>query len=71
MKIEKYMIMIKKIKIQFIFILGSLFLMNSCAEDEGNYDYIEINEVVFEGLLENYTAPRFQNLSIKTIKLFW
>ena len=58
--------MIKNIKIQIIFLFGCLILMNSCAEDEGNYDYIEINEVVFEGILEEYTAPRFDNLVITT-----
>ena len=58
--------MIKKIKIQFIFILGSLFFMNSCAEDEGNYEYIEINEVAFKGIPESNTVLRGENLTINT-----
>ncbi|MBJ6368384.1 PKD-like family lipoprotein [Snuella sedimenti] len=58
--------MIKNIKIQFIFLLGCFIFMNSCSTDEGNYDYIEINEVVFDGLLEDYIAPRFENLKIST-----
>ena len=62
--------MMKNIKFQFIFILGSLFFLNSCTlEDEGNYVYKDINEVVFEGLLksnETYEVPRFDNLSINT-----
>ena len=58
--------MIKNIKIQFIFLFGCFMIMNSCNTDEGNYDYNEINEVVFDGLLDNYVALRFDNLEIST-----
>ncbi|MFC2109904.1 PKD-like family lipoprotein [Bacteroidota bacterium] len=58
--------MIKNIKIQFIFLLGCFIIMNSCNTDEGNYNYTEINEVVFEGLQDNYVALRFDNLNIVT-----
>ena len=58
--------MIKNIKIQFIFLLGCFIFMNSCNTDEGNYDYKEINEVIFDGLLEDYVALRYDNLEIST-----
>ncbi|RXP46572.1 hypothetical protein EC396_13690 [Lutibacter sp. HS1-25] len=59
-------IMIKNIKVQLFFLFACFIFMNSCNKDEGNYDYVEINEVVFEGLLEDYTVSRFDNLVIST-----
>ncbi|RAV28942.1 PKD-like family lipoprotein [Sinomicrobium soli] len=47
--------MLQCIKFCLILIGGSLFFW-SCAEDLGNYDYIGINEVHFNGFEEQYTA---------------
>jgi hypothetical protein len=58
--------MIKNIKLKFIFLFGCFIIMNSCNNDEGNYDYKEINEVVFDGFLENYVGLRFDNFVIST-----
>lgn len=47
--------MFKNIKIQFF--LSLLLVLNySCTEDEGNYDYNEINEIAVTGIEETYTA---------------
>ena len=57
---------INKLKSHFILLFAALMVLNSCIKDEGNYDYNDINEVVFEGFAEEYSALRFDNLTINT-----
>jgi len=56
--------MFKNIKTQLILVLFTSVLAISCLEDEGNYNYSEINEVKIEGLEEEYTVVRFDNFNI-------
>ncbi|KAA6335110.1 hypothetical protein EZS27_016629 [termite gut metagenome] len=37
-----------------IFLVGNVFLCQSCYEDKGNYDYQSIDEIVFEAFQETY-----------------
>ncbi|KAA6318530.1 hypothetical protein EZS27_031472, partial [termite gut metagenome] len=37
-----------------IFLAGNVFLCQSCYEDKGNYDYRNIDEIVFEAFQETY-----------------
>ncbi|MBD0824898.1 PKD-like family lipoprotein [Aestuariibaculum marinum] len=46
--------MLKYIKLKNLILLGMIIALFSCMEDEGNYDYREINEVAITGLEENY-----------------
>jgi hypothetical protein len=47
--------MFKNVKFQFF--LSVLFVLNySCTDDEGNYNYNEINEIAVTGVEESYTA---------------
>ncbi|WMI64129.1 PKD-like family lipoprotein [Aestuariibaculum sp. YM273] len=48
--------MFKNIKFQIILALVFSMLFWSCSEDLGNYDYVDINQVEFEGIASNYTA---------------
>lgn len=56
--------MLKNIKIHYLLSL-LLVLGYSCADDEGNYDYNEINEIAVTGIEENYTAYTGDNFTIK------
>ncbi|RZM25696.1 MAG: hypothetical protein EOO88_18375 [Pedobacter sp.] len=42
----------------YTILLISMLLLFSCAKDEGNYDYKEINELVIKGINENYNVSR-------------
>ncbi|KAF2078983.1 PKD-like family lipoprotein [Flavobacterium sharifuzzamanii] len=56
--------MLKYIKIHLA-LSALLVLVYSCADDEGNYEYSEINEVHATGILESYTAYTGEKLTIK------
>lgn len=56
--------MFKKIKTQFILLLSISILAISCYDDEGNYDYKDINEVGISGLEEKYSVARFENFNL-------
>jgi len=56
--------MFKKIKLQLVLVLFSCTLVNSCLEDEGNYDYTEINQIEVEGIEDIYSVVRFDNFNI-------
>lgn len=56
--------MFKKIQKQFVLALLTSVIMFSCAEDEGNYDYIDINEVEFNGIEDSYSVLRFDDFNI-------
>lgn len=56
--------MIKNLKYSFILIFSAL-LFNSCAEDLGNYDYKEINEVLFSGVESHYNVLLGDTFEIK------
>ncbi|WP_164111883.1 MULTISPECIES: PKD-like family lipoprotein [Sphingobacterium] len=42
----------------------SFFIVVSCYKDQGNYDYVEINELKVEGLLNHYERDQDDSLSI-------
>ncbi|GAA4298705.1 PKD-like family lipoprotein [Aestuariibaculum suncheonense] len=54
----------KYIKVNVIIALIVAILGISCTKDEGNYDYVDINEVEFSGIKESYIVTRFDNLVI-------
>ncbi|MDO5977849.1 PKD-like family lipoprotein [Flavivirga spongiicola] len=54
----------KYIKIQLMLALLITVVLSSCLEDEGNYDYKDINEVVFEGIQDEYALLRFDDFKI-------
>ncbi len=45
----------------FIFVSSAIM---SCAEDEGNYDYTELNELSIAGIESMYNVEQFTNLNI-------
>ncbi|MCR8669016.1 PKD-like family lipoprotein [Aestuariibaculum sp. M13] len=55
---------LNKIKLHFLALTGALTLGVSCMDDEGNYDYKDINEVEINAVSEDYTVERFTNLVI-------
>ncbi|MFV0541179.1 MAG: PKD-like family lipoprotein [Aestuariibaculum sp.] len=55
---------IKYIKLKLLSVLSILILGVSCMEDEGNYDYTAINEVIFSNINSKYTINRFDHLEI-------
>jgi len=57
--------MFRKIKIHFIVILCTSLLAVSCSEDKGNYDFVDINEVIIDGLEEAYSITRFDDFNIQ------
>lgn len=50
--------------LKYIICLGCISLMTSCYEDEGNYDYHDINEVTITGVPESQEIDRLETLSI-------
>lgn len=53
-------------------IIVSLFLLTglfSCAEDEGNYDYIVLNTITIDSLLDEYSVDQYDTLKIDGVKL--
>ena len=56
--------MLKYIKIQLV-LSALLVLVCSCADDEGNYNYNQINEIKATGIEESYTAYTGEKLTIK------
>ena len=57
--------MFRKIKMHIILVLSVCLLVFSCLEDEGNYEYTEVNEITFEGIEELYVIERFSKFEIK------
>ena len=43
-------------------VVGALFA--ACAEDEGNYDYTDVNQLTISGIQDNYEIEQFSELSI-------
>ena len=40
----------------YIILATVCLLIHSCVNDEGNYDYVAINEVGFENISDEYTV---------------
>ena len=53
--------------IKFLIYLCGICLLTSCYEDEGNYDYSEINEVGIEGVPEMQEIDQFETLTITPV----
>ena len=49
-------------KIVYILLLASLILAGACSQDQGNYDYIDLDEPVISGIedMEVFTLSRLQ-----------
>lgn len=43
------------------------FLLGACAEDQGNYDYTDINEIVIENIEDTYTCELGAQLRIEPL----
>ncbi len=50
--------------LKYIIYLGCIGLLTSCYEDEGNYAYLDINEVVVTGIPETQEIDRLETLVI-------
>ncbi|GAA4298773.1 PKD-like family lipoprotein [Aestuariibaculum suncheonense] len=48
--------MSKYINLKSTIVLVFVFVFSACMDDEGNYDYIDVNSVTIEGLPSNYEA---------------
>jgi len=55
--------MLKNIKLYCSLVLCAV-IFTSCIKDEGNHDYVDIVEVQFAGIEEEYSVPRFEDLKI-------
>lgn len=56
----------KRMKVYSIIIgLCLSFWMPGCTPDNGNYDYIKLNEATIGGIAEDYVVNRFANLKIE------
>ncbi len=54
-------------KIKYGWILGvAMLLATACADDNGNYDYSELNQLTISGIESNYTAEQFEPFQIST-----
>ncbi|MGY0408704.1 MAG: PKD-like family lipoprotein, partial [Polaribacter sp.] len=51
-------------KIQLLLILCISLYTVSCKQDEGNYDYKDINEIKISGLKEKYSVMSLDNFNI-------
>jgi hypothetical protein len=49
------------------FILAGMFCCQSCYDDKGNYDYMEINGLTFSGLEKSYAIRAGEVISIKPV----
>ena len=59
--------MIKRIfftAVSFFVILSMFIGIASCAGDDGNYDYVQTNEVSISGMESSYNVEQFANLII-------
>ena len=52
-----------------ISIIGSSLIFAACADDEGNYDYRQLNTVKIGGLEKKYTVDQYDTLRIDEVKL--
>lgn len=52
-------------KINILLLVAIVGLFSSCMDDQGNYDYKEINDVEFNGIADSYTVLRFDDFNIK------
>lgn len=52
----------KVLKAGFFFLAPYLFF--SCAEDEGNYDYNEVNQLIISGIENRYEVEQFSDINI-------
>ncbi|MCR8669024.1 PKD-like family lipoprotein [Aestuariibaculum sp. M13] len=52
------------IKFKHAIVLVMVLMFSACMEDEGNYDYIEINEVSIDGLPDNYEVLQLDYFNI-------
>ena len=53
--------------IKYLLYVCSICLLTSCYEDEGNYDYRDINEVGIEGVPEIQEIDQFETLTITPV----
>ena len=51
-------------KILYVFFVACLLLVEACAEDKGNYDYIQINEVTIDSIRTLYSCEAGGHLYI-------
>lgn len=51
--------------IRIAFLASCMFLLFGCFEDEGNYDYIELNDIEISGIESSYNAYILDTLRIK------
>ncbi|MGY0425685.1 MAG: PKD-like family lipoprotein [Polaribacter sp.] len=56
--------MFKNIKIQLLLMLCISLCTVSCLQDDGNYEYKNINEIKIDSLKEKYSVKRFDNFNI-------
>lgn len=60
MKIDKY-------KRLVLFLFAGILLASSCADDKGNYDYIDLNNITIDGISKDITALSYANLEITPV----
>ena len=58
------MIMMKRFIFPYAAMLTFGLFMGACAEDEGNYDYTQINEVTIESIEANAVYEAGSHISI-------
>ena len=56
----------KELKIGLCFLLLPFvsYTFNSCADDEGNYDYTDVNQLTISGIQDSYEVEQFSELII-------
>lgn len=51
------------------FVVGLLFVLNiACSDDQGNYDYRELNTITLDGLVNDYYVDQYDTLRINEPK---
>jgi len=56
--------MFKNIKTRLLISLCTFFTLFSCLEDQGNYNYNEVNDITINTIQEDYSILRFDKLNI-------
>lgn len=55
-------------KYNIIILIAALFgaaVLQSCSEDEGNYDYVDLNDVEILDIEDSYTLDQFKSIKIR------
>lgn len=60
MKIDKY-------KRLVLSLFAGILLASSCADDKGNYDYTDLNNITIDGISKDITALSYANLEITPV----